>query len=750
MKSQPFYHQNIDYLSGKFFAIDKDKACLQTLTNIPNEEQIVNTIKVNPKNVYMGTYPIYSGRLLYLDRDDVQNLKIGQKIYLAKWGYALVSNIASKCYGIYDVTGEFVFNEEFIKKDDEAVNQPWVIAKEDMKTNLILADSVKFQHPKLRECWTEPHVKNQLEDYTINFNEDNETHYQVKRKSKKNEDHDEVIECFLMEEVPDLREGYELHKSSSILQSDQQPENEKQSLEVSGGKLHDSKCNLKKSPIIERRKIVYASKNIAEPGQEQHHKQTTPVMKYDQSKEPKINILINECNQQDMQQGIKKHMYDSLEPEKFAKIMNKKYLHRSSSIEEKQQPQANDEIMYSKFQVNVGLMEVLEDFEKFVNKVRYFTYFSPEEMMELIRIGEVEEKKFKKIQQTLNKYLSNARDSIWMKNQRMNKGGAWRVPENETDDRKESLCIKPENRDLSQKKAKDDAVYKLFQPYKFDAMGQAIYNRELAKKKNRLSVPKSQENLQCLDQEGRKSDRESNAGDSKSQKIGRRNSVSGSNQGRSGRNLVRPNIPKGSNQQKPPIPSPIQNVVNKRIKSNVELPNRDRSTSIQSKQDDCNELLKTQRSGSLFASELGFRIRPDSVERTIDKQANNVTFVMPKLKNQTSMNLNKFKKTKLIIKSHNELPADGDLNKSEKLNPRKFNLTKPMNERIQTANKRFSQSYGGTGKQDESGRKVYTMHGVKLPGVGQQSQAVSQLYDNEIVEGVGDSQEPRLDQTDKV
>ena len=28
MKSQPFYHQNIDYLSGKFFAIDKDKACL--------------------------------------------------------------------------------------------------------------------------------------------------------------------------------------------------------------------------------------------------------------------------------------------------------------------------------------------------------------------------------------------------------------------------------------------------------------------------------------------------------------------------------------------------------------------------------------------------------------------------------------------------------------------------------------------------------------------------------------------------
>ena len=85
--------KNIDALSGRYFAISKDRISTLNILNFEGEESKLLTIPVFDKNPALGMKVQYKSNKLYIEFEDANSFVEGEKITLMKWGNFMVKKI---------------------------------------------------------------------------------------------------------------------------------------------------------------------------------------------------------------------------------------------------------------------------------------------------------------------------------------------------------------------------------------------------------------------------------------------------------------------------------------------------------------------------------------------------------------------------------------------------------------------------------------------------------------------------------
>jgi len=118
--------KNIDPLAGKYTCLEKSKCCLLTLTDLDDKE-VVTTHQVHPKNDLLGSKPVFQSNKLYLESDDVKNIKEGEKVTLMKYGNIMIEKITPSTSGGYDIKAKTMLDDKDYKTTQKLT---WLIADE--------------------------------------------------------------------------------------------------------------------------------------------------------------------------------------------------------------------------------------------------------------------------------------------------------------------------------------------------------------------------------------------------------------------------------------------------------------------------------------------------------------------------------------------------------------------------------------------------------------------------------------------
>lgn len=78
--------QKIDPISPRYTAVGKHGIATLTITNFDGPENQVVTVPMHPKNAELGQRPLFRGSVLYLEAQDANDIKEGEKITLMRWG----------------------------------------------------------------------------------------------------------------------------------------------------------------------------------------------------------------------------------------------------------------------------------------------------------------------------------------------------------------------------------------------------------------------------------------------------------------------------------------------------------------------------------------------------------------------------------------------------------------------------------------------------------------------------------------
>jgi len=137
----------LEMIAGKYTAISTEKYCVVDITNIGPELE-VESVPVHPKNEELGKRPLFKKNRVYIEIDDANNIKEGEKVTLMKWGNF---NMKKKT-----VNGDSVsFEAEFLPDDKDWKSTQkitWLPADESIlaKVNIIEYDHL-IDVPKIEE-----------------------------------------------------------------------------------------------------------------------------------------------------------------------------------------------------------------------------------------------------------------------------------------------------------------------------------------------------------------------------------------------------------------------------------------------------------------------------------------------------------------------------------------------------------------------------------------------------------------------
>lgn len=167
--------KNIDGIAGKFTCVEKAKTSVLTITNVA-EGTNITTHPIHPKNESLGTKPVFFGKKVFLESDDVVTLKEDQKVTLMRFGNVKITKISEK-----DKDGNFTLEGESLPEDKDfktTVKLTWLIAdpsvlstvqlieyghlltKQSLEDEDKLEDFINYNSKFVTEAWAEPHVKN--------------------------------------------------------------------------------------------------------------------------------------------------------------------------------------------------------------------------------------------------------------------------------------------------------------------------------------------------------------------------------------------------------------------------------------------------------------------------------------------------------------------------------------------------------------------------------------------------------------
>lgn len=207
--------KNIDPIAGKFTAIEKSKTCLLTLTDL-SDDQVVTTHPVHPKNAELGNKPVFHSNKLWLESDDVKNIKEGEKVTLMKFGNVMIEKITPLENGNFDVVGKTMLDDKDYKTTQKFT---WLIADEKILTHVRLIeyghlmtkasleendkfeDFVNHNNMVVTEAWADPWAKQLDEDYLLQF--ERRAYYRVDKRNQTGNDDHVVLDCIL---IPDGKE----------------------------------------------------------------------------------------------------------------------------------------------------------------------------------------------------------------------------------------------------------------------------------------------------------------------------------------------------------------------------------------------------------------------------------------------------------------------------------------------------------------------------------------------------------------
>lgn len=103
----------LEMFAGKYTCVSADKACLVKIANFGSELE-VETIPVHPKNEDLGKRLHFKTRQVYIEHDDAENIKEGEKVTLMKFG-----NVLMKSKTQDPATGAWIFEAEYLPEDKD-------------------------------------------------------------------------------------------------------------------------------------------------------------------------------------------------------------------------------------------------------------------------------------------------------------------------------------------------------------------------------------------------------------------------------------------------------------------------------------------------------------------------------------------------------------------------------------------------------------------------------------------------------
>lgn len=160
-------------IAGKFTAVSVEKTCLINIPNFTKGIEIVE-IPVHPKSEDLGKRPLFKKNQVYIDFDDAENIKEGEKITLMKWGNIMIKSKTLREDGSYVFEAEELPTDEDYKSTQKIT---WLAADDQLlaKVNIVeydhlidvpkieenekMEDHVTKQSKIITQVWADPAVK---------------------------------------------------------------------------------------------------------------------------------------------------------------------------------------------------------------------------------------------------------------------------------------------------------------------------------------------------------------------------------------------------------------------------------------------------------------------------------------------------------------------------------------------------------------------------------------------------------------
>jgi len=104
----------VDSKAARYTAIVKESQASIVLDNF-DAKITIETHPLHPKNPALGTKPVLFGKTLIVEKEDVRDLKVDEKITLMKWGNAIVKKVEEKD-GTFVVQASLKLDDKDFKK----------------------------------------------------------------------------------------------------------------------------------------------------------------------------------------------------------------------------------------------------------------------------------------------------------------------------------------------------------------------------------------------------------------------------------------------------------------------------------------------------------------------------------------------------------------------------------------------------------------------------------------------------------
>jgi glutamyl/glutaminyl-tRNA synthetase len=144
----------IDPDAERYMAIFKDNAIVMTISNLPKECPGIISAK-HPKNPALGNKVILTGPAVYLEREDMEGIAVGDEVCLMRWGVMKITEVTKDSNGVIQgISSAYVPNGDFKKKETRKLC--WVLKSNDaVEVNLVEFDHL-INKAKLEESddWT--------------------------------------------------------------------------------------------------------------------------------------------------------------------------------------------------------------------------------------------------------------------------------------------------------------------------------------------------------------------------------------------------------------------------------------------------------------------------------------------------------------------------------------------------------------------------------------------------------------------
>lgn len=107
--------KNIDPIALKFTAISKDSSVVAKITNFEEKDREVEMVPLHPKNAEAGMKPSHKAPEIIVEKEDLADLKEGDRIVLMKWGVFRINKYKTE-QGEYSVEIEYLRDDTDFKK----------------------------------------------------------------------------------------------------------------------------------------------------------------------------------------------------------------------------------------------------------------------------------------------------------------------------------------------------------------------------------------------------------------------------------------------------------------------------------------------------------------------------------------------------------------------------------------------------------------------------------------------------------